>query len=136
MKESFIILIGIVILIAFLKLVSEQIKLARARVEKEENQTKKYVYDHVLDLAETIVASLNQTVVDPLKNSETMEFDEEKQKKVLEDAKEKIKKDLDDKSKELLKEYLGSQENFDEYIDDAVHAHVYEAKGNKKKVNK
>lgn len=128
MKDSFIILIGVVCLIAFLSLVSQEIKKARAIVEKEENQTKKYLYDHVLDLAETIVASLNQTVVEPLKESETLSFDKAAQVKVLNDAKEKIKKDLDDKSKELLKEYLGSEENFDEYIDDAVHRRVNEAK--------
>lgn len=127
------ILFGVVVLIAVLSLISQEIKKARAIVEKEENQTKKYVYDHVLDLAETIVASLNQTVVEPLKESETLTFDEEAQEKVLNDAKEKIKKDLDDKSKELLTNYLGSEENFEEYIDDAIHAHVYGAKDKKKK---
>lgn len=131
MKESFMILIGIVGLLAFLSLVSQEIKKARAIVEKEENQTKKYVYDHVLDLAETIVASLNQKVVEPLKESETLTFDKEAQERVLKDAKEKIKKDLDDKSKELLKEYLGSEKNLDEYIDDAVHRRVNEAKKEK-----
>lgn len=118
-------------MIAVLSFVREQIKLTRAKVEKEENQTKKYVYDQVLDLAETIVASLNQTFVEPLKESETLEFDEEAAEKVLNDAKEKIKKDLDAKSKELLKEYLGSEETFDEYIDDAVHRRVHEAKKKK-----
>ena len=120
-------------MIAVLSLVNQEIKKARAIVEKEEGQTKKYVYDQVLDLAETIVASLNQTMVEPLKNSESLEFDEKAKDKVLNDAKEKIKKDLDDKSKELLTNYLGSEENFEEYIDDAIHAHVYEAKGDKKK---
>ena len=128
MRDSIMILFVVVSLIAVLTLVSEGIKLARASAETEENQTKKYVYDHVLDLAETIVASLNQTVVEPLKESETLTFDEEAQEQVLNDAKEKIKKDLDAKSKELLKEYLGSEENFDEYIDDAVHRRVNEAK--------
>ena len=136
MKESFIILLGIVCMIAVLSFVREQIKLTRAKVAKEENQTKKYVYDQVLDLAETIVASLNQTMVEPLKNSETLEFDEKAKEKVLKDAKEKIKKDLDAKSKELLEEYLGSSANLEEFIDDAVHAHVYEAKGKKKKESK
>lgn len=131
MKDSFMILTGIVALIAFLSLVSQEIKKARAIVEKEENQTKKYVYDQVLDLAETIVASLNQTMVEPLKNSETLEFDEKAKEKVLNDAKKKIKKDLDDKSKELLINYLGSEENLDEYIDDAVHRRVNEAKKKK-----
>ena len=131
MKDSFMILIGIACMIAVLSYVREQIKLTKAKVEKEENQTKKYVYDQVLDLAETIVASLNQTMVEPLKESETLEFDEKAKEKVLKDAKEKIKKDLDAKSKELLTNYLGSEENFDEYIDDAVHRRVHEAKKKK-----
>lgn len=131
MKDSFMILIGIVCMIAVLSLVREQIKLTRAKVAKEENQTKKYVYDQVLDLAETIVGSLNQTIVEPLKNSDTLEFDEKAKEKVLNNAKEKIKKDLDDKSKELLTNYLGSEKNLDEYIDDAVHRRVHEAKKKK-----
>ena len=131
MKDSFMILIGVVVLIAVLSLISQEIKKARAIVEKEENQTKKYVYDQVLDLAETIVASLNQTFVEPLKESETLEFDEERKEKVLNDAKEKIKKDLDAKSKELLTTYLGSEENFEEYIDDAIQRRVNEAKKKK-----
>ena len=131
MKDSFMILIGIVGLLAVLSLVSQEIKKARAIVEKEENQTKKYVYDQVLDLAETIVTSLNQKVVEPLKESDTLEFDEEAAEKVLKDAKEKIKKDLDAKSKELLTNYLGSEKNLDEYIDDAVHRRVNEAKKEK-----
>ncbi len=131
MKDSFMILIGIACMIAVLSFVREQIKLTRVKVEKEENQTKKYVYDHVLDLAETIVASLNQTMVEPLKESETLEFDEKAKEKVLKDAKEKIKKDLDAKSNELLTNYLGSEENLDDYIDDAVHRRVNEAKKKK-----
>ena len=131
MTESFMILIGIVCLIAVLSLVSQEIKKAKAIVEKEENQTKKYVYDQVLDLAETIVASLNQTFVEPLKESETLEFDEKAKEKVLNDAKEKIKKDLDAKSKELLIDYLGSEKYLDEYINDAVHRRVNEAKKEK-----
>ena len=95
MKESFMILAGIVCLIAFLSLISQEIKKAKAIAEKEENQTKKYVYDHVLDLAETVVMSLNQTLVDPLKESETLTFDEEAQKRALERAKKKVKKILD-----------------------------------------
>ena len=132
MKESFMILAGIACLIAFLSLVSQEIKKAKAIAEKEENQTKKYVYDQVLDLAETVVMSLNQTLVDPLKESETLTFDEEAQKRALERAKKKVKKILDAKSKELLTNYLGSEKNLDEYIDDAVHRRVHEAKGKKK----
>lgn len=131
MKESFMILAGIVCLIAFLSLVSQEIKKAKAIAEKEENQTKKYVYDHVLDLAETVVMSLNQTLVDPLKESETLTFDEEAQKRALNKAKKKVKKILDDKSKELLEDYLGSQEDLDDYIEDSVERKVKEVKKDK-----
>ena len=131
MKDSFMILIGVVILIAVLSLISQEIKKARAIVEKEENQTKKYVYDQVLDLAETVVMSLNQTLVDPLKESETLTFDEEAQKRALNKAKKKVKKILDAKSKELLEDYLGSQENLDDYIEDSVERKVKEVKKDK-----
>lgn len=131
MKESFMILFGVVVLIGFLSLVSQEIKKARAIAEKEENQTKKYVYDQVLDLAETVVMSLNQTLVDPLKESETLTFDEEAQKRALNKAKKKVKKILDAKSKELLEDYLGSQENLDDYIEDSVERKVKEVKKDK-----
>ena len=122
------ILVGVVMLIAFLTLVSEGIKMARASAETEENKTKKYIYFHVLDLAETIVKSLNQTVVEPLKESEELTFDKAAQKEVLEKAKARVKNNLDDKSKELLAEYLGSSVKIDGFIEDAVEAKVNEAK--------
>jgi len=128
MKDSIMILVGVVMLIAFLTLVSEGIKMARASAETEENKTKKYIYFHVLDLAETIVKSLNQTVVEPLKESEELTFDKAAQKEVLEKAKARVKNNLDDKSKELLAEYLGSSVKIDGFIEDAVEAKVNEAK--------
>ena len=128
MKDSIMILVGVVMLIAFLALVSEGIKMARASAETEENKTKKYIYFHVLDLAETIVKSLNQTVVEPLKESEELTFDKAAQKEVLEKAKARVKNNLDDKSKELLAEYLGSSVKIDGFIEDAVEAKVNEAK--------
>ena len=128
MKDSIMILVGVVMLIAFLTLVSEGIKMARASAETEENKTKKYIYFHVLDLAETIVKSLNQTVVEPLKESEELTFDKAAQKEVLEKAKARVKNNLDDKSKELLAEYLGSSVKIDGFIEDVVEAKVNEAK--------
>ena len=128
MKDSIMILFGVVMLIAFLALVSEGIKMARASAETEENKTKRYIYYHVLDLAETIVASLNQTIVEPLKESEELTFDKAAQKEVLEKAKARVKNNLDDKSKELLAEYLGSRVKIDGFIEDAVEAKVNEAK--------
>ena len=128
MKDSIMILVGVVMLIAFLTLVSEGIKMARASAETEENKTKKYIYFHVLDLAETIVKSLNQTVVEPLKESEELTFDKSAQIEVLEKAKARVKNNLDDKSKELLGEYLGSSVKIDGFIEDVVEAKVNEAK--------
>ena len=128
MKDSIMILVGVVMLIAFLTLVSEGIKMARASAETEENKSKKYIYFHVLDLAETIVKSLNQTVVEPLKESEELTFDKAAQIEVLEKAKARVKNNLDDKSKELLAEYLGSSVKIDGFIEDAVEAKVNEAK--------
>ena len=122
------ILVGVVMLIAFLALVSEGIKMARASAENEKNKTKRYIINHVLDLAETIVASFNQTVVEPLKESETLTFDKAAQIEVLEKAKARVKNNLDDKSKELLAEYLGSSVKIDGFIEDVVEAKVNEAK--------
>ena len=122
------ILVGVVLLIAFLTLVSEGIKMARSSAETEENKTKKYIYFHVLDLAETIVKSLNQTVVEPLKESEELTVEKAAQIEVLEKAKARVKNNLDDKSKELLAEYLGSSVKIDGFIEDAVEAKVNEAK--------
>ena len=128
MKDSIMILVGVVMLIAFLALVSEGIKMARASAENEKNKTKKYIFNHVLDLAETIVASFNQTVVEPLKESEELTFDKAAQIEVLEKAKARVKNNLDDKSKELLAEYLGSSVKVDGFIEDVVEAKVNEAK--------
>ena len=128
MKDSIMILVGVVMLIAFLTLASEGIKMARAGAENEKNKTKRYIFNHVLDLAETIVASFNQTVVEPLKESEELTFDKAAQKEVLEKAKARVKNNLDDKSKELLAEYLGSSVKIDGFIEDVVEAKVNEAK--------
>ena len=122
------ILVGVVMLIAFLTLVSEGIKMAKAGAETEKNKSKRYIYFHVLDLAETIVASLNQTIVEPLKDSEELTFDKKAQIEVLEKAKARVKNNLDDKSKELLAEYLGSSVKIDGFIEDAIEAKVNEAK--------
>lgn len=128
MKESFEILSLIACFVAVLYLIKELIKQGKIANEKIEDEKLKFVFGQVLDLAETIVNSLNQTVVEPLKNSEKLEFDKEAQKEVLETAKGKIKDNLDKKSKDLLKAYLGSEEKVDDFIKDAVEAKVYESK--------
>ena len=128
MKESFEILALIICGLAILFLIKELIKQGKIANEKIENEKLRFVFGHVLDLAETIVNSLNQTVVEPLKNSEELKFDKEAQAETLERAKGKIKDNLDKKSKDLLKAYLGSEEKVDTFIEDAVEAKVHESK--------
>lgn len=128
MKESFEILLLIVCGLAILFLIKELIKQGKIANEKIEDEKLKFVFGHVLDLAETIVNSLNQTVVEPLKNSEELKFDKKKQVEMLETAKGKIKDNLDKKSKDLLEAYLGSEAKVDDFIKDAVEAKVFESK--------
>ena len=128
MKESFEILALIICGLAILFLIKELIKQGKIANEKIENEKLRFVFGHVLDLADTMVKSLNQTVVEPTKNSETLRFDKKKQKEVLETAKGRIKDNLDKKSKDLLEAYLGSAKKVDGYIEDAVEAKVNESK--------
>lgn len=132
MKESFEILSLIAGFLAILFLIKELINQGKIANEKIEDEKLKFVFGHVLDLAETIVNSLNQTVVEPLKNSEELKFDKKKQVEMLETAKGKIKDNLDKKSKDLLKAYLGSEAKVDDFIKDAVEAKVFNLKRNKK----
>lgn len=128
MKESITILISIVTGLAILLLVKEVIKQGKIASEKIEDERVKFAFNQVLDLAETIVDSLNQTVVKPLKESENLSFDVKEQRKVLDQAKARIKNNLDDKSKELLEAYLGSSQKVDYYIEDAIEAQVFKSK--------
>ena len=128
MKESFEILSLIVCGLAILFLIKELIKQGKIANEKLEDEKLRFVFGHVLDLADTMVKSLNQTIVEPLKNSEDLKFDKEAQVEALERAKGKIKDNLDKKSKDLLEAYLGSEEKVDAFIKDAVEAKVNEAK--------
>lgn len=128
MKESFEILILVAVGVAALFLIKELIKQGKALNEQVEDERLKFAFGQVLDLAETIVNSLNQTVVEPLKNSEELNFDKKKQVEILERAKGKIKDNLNRKSKDLLAAYLGSEEKVDAFIKDAVESKVYESK--------
>lgn len=128
MKESLTILISIITGLAVLMLVKEVIRQGKIASEKIENDKVKFAFNQVLDLAETIVDSLNQTVVKPLKESETLTFDVKEQRKVLDQAKARIKNNLDDKSKELLEAYLGSGQKVDHYIEDVIEAQVFKSK--------
>ena len=131
MKESLEILILVALGVAMLFFLNMVIREGKAANEKTENELVKFAFDQVLDLADTIVKSLNQTIVEPLKNSETLNFDRKAQKEVLEKAKGRIKDDLDKKSKDLLEVYLGSAKKVDGYIEDAVESKVFEAKKEK-----
>lgn len=91
MKESFEILMMVACGLVLLVLVRELIKQGKIANEKTENELVKFAFDQVLDLADTIVKSLNQTIVEPLKNSETLNFDRKAQKEVLEKAKAELK---------------------------------------------
>lgn len=128
MKESFEILILVAVGVVSLFLIRELIKQGKALNEQVEDERLKFAFGQVLDLAETIVNSLNQTVVEPLKNSEELNFDKKKQVEILEEAKGKIKDNLDRKSKDLLKAYLGSEKKVDAFIKDAVESKVYQSK--------
>jgi len=128
MKESFEILALIICGLAILFLIKELIKQGKIANHKIENEKLRFVFGHVLDLADTMVKSLNQTVVEPLKNSKDLKFDKEAQAETLERAKGKIKDNLDKKSKDLLEAYLGSEEKVDAFIEDAVEAKVNETK--------
>ena len=79
----------------------------------------------MLDLAETIVGSLNQTVVDPLKNSPELNFDKKAQREVLDKAKAEIKRNLDDASKDVLSK---TYDDLDSYLTDVVEAEVRKQK--------
>lgn len=128
MVESFEILVLVAVGLVVLFLIKELIKQGKIANEQIKDEKLKFAFGQVLDLAETVVNSLNQTVVEPLKNSEELNFDKKAQKEVLEKAKGRIKDNLDAKSKDLLKAYLGSEEKFDHFMKDVVESKVYEAK--------
>lgn len=130
MKDSLIIFVLVLLAGAVLTLAVQGIEEAKKKAELIENELLRNATLQVLDLAKVIVGSLNQTVVDPLKESPELNFDEKAQKKVLESAKSAIKKNLDDKSKEILSK---THTDLDAYLTDVVHAEVREQKKPRKK---
>lgn len=125
MKDSLIIFVLVLLAGAVLTLAVQGIEEAKKKAELIENELLRNATLQVLDLAKVIVGSLNQTVVDPLKESPELNFDEEAQKKVLESAKSAIKKNLDDKSKEILSK---THTDLDVYLTDVVEAEVRKQK--------
>lgn len=125
MKDSLIIFVLVLLAGAVLTLAIQGIEEAKKKAELIENELLRNATLQVLDLAKVIVGSLNQTVVDPLKESPELNFDKEAQKKVLESAKSAIKKNLDDKSKEILSK---THTDLDTYLTDVVEAEVRKQK--------
>ncbi len=125
MVDSLIIFILVVLAGAVVALAIQGIKEGKAKAELIDNELLRNTTIQVLELAEVIVGSLNQTVVDPLKNSPEYKFDKQQQKKVLEGAKTAIKKNLDDASKKVLEK---TYKDVDSYLTDVVEAEVRKQK--------
>lgn len=125
MVDSLIIFILVVLAGTVVALAIQVIKEGKAKAELIENELLRNATLQVLELAEVIVGSLNQTVVDPLKNSPEYKFDKQEQKKVLEGAKTAIKKNLDDASKEVLAK---TYKDVDSYLTDVIEAEVRKQK--------
>lgn len=125
MRDSLIIFVLVLLAGAVVALAIQGIKEGKAKAELIDNELLRNTTLQVLDLAEVIVGSLNQTIVDPLKNSPQLNFDKQEQKKVLEGAKSAIKKNLDDASKEVLAK---TYKDVDSYLTDVVEAEVRKQK--------
>lgn len=125
MTDSLIIFVLVLIAASVLTLTIQGIKEAKEKAQLIENELLRYATVQVLELAEIIVGSINQTIVDPLKNSPKLNFDQEAQKKALNGAKTAIKKNLDDKSKEILSK---TYDDLDSYLTDVVEAEVRKQK--------
>lgn len=125
MTDSLIIFVLVLIATSVLTLTVQGIKEAKAKAQLIENELLRYATDQVLELAEIIVGSINQTIVDPLKNSPELNFDEEAQKEAFNGAKTAIKKNLNDKSKEILSK---THDDLDSYLTDVVEAEVRKQK--------
>lgn len=125
MTDSLIIFVLVLIAGSVLALTVQGIKEAKAKAQLIDNELLRYATVQVLELAEIIVGSINQTIVDPLKNSPELNFDQEAQKKALNGAKTAIKKNLDDKSKEILSK---TYSDLDSYLTDVVEAEVRKQK--------
>ena len=125
MRDSFIILVLVILAGSIVTLTMQGIKEGKAKVELIENDIARNIFLAFLDSVERVVGSLNQTVVDPLKNSDEYNFDKEAQKRVLEDAKKAIKKELDATSKKVLTKTHG---DLDELITSSIEAEVHKQK--------
>ncbi|BFL72137.1 hypothetical protein [Anaerococcus nagyae] len=125
MRDSFIIFVIVILSAAVVALAIQGIKEGKAKAQLIDNELLRNATLQLLDLAETIVGSLNQTIVDPLKNSPELNFDKKAQKEVLDKAKAEIKRNLDDASKDVLSK---TYDDLDSYLTDVVEAEVRKQK--------
>ena len=128
MTDSLIIFVLVLLAGAVVALAIQGIQEGKAKAQLIDNELLRNATLQLLDLAETIVASLNQTVVDPLKNSSELNFDKKAQREVLDKAKTEIKRNLDDRSKDILSK---TYDDLDSYLTDVVEAEVRKQKDNK-----
>nr|DAX75141.1 MAG TPA: hypothetical protein [Caudoviricetes sp.] len=125
MRDSFIIFVIAILSATVVALAIQGIKEGKAKAELIDNELLRNATLQLLDLAETIVGSLNQTIVDPLKNSPELNFDKKAQREVLDKAKAEIKRNLDDASKDVLSK---TYDDLDSYFTDVVEAEVRKQK--------
>ena len=125
MRDSFIIFVIVLLSATVVALAIQGIKEGKAKAELIDNELLRNATLQLLDLAETIVGSLNQTIVDPLKNSPELNFDKKAQREVLDKAKAEKKRNLDDASKDVLSK---TYDDLDSYLTDVVEAEVRKQK--------
>lgn len=125
MRDSFIIFVIVLLSAAVVALAIQGIKEGKAKAQLIDNELLRNATLQLLDLAETIVGSLNQTIVDPLKESPELNFDKKAQKEVFDKAKAEIKRNLDDASKDVLSK---TYDDLDSYLTDVVEAEVRKQK--------
>lgn len=121
MVDSLYIFILVVLGSALLYLIKLAITEGKAKAELIESDLARSITLTFYEAVERVVASLNQTIVEPLKNSPELNFDKEAQRKVLEEAKKAIKKDLDNQSLEVLKK---THSDFEAFLEDSIEAEV------------
>lgn len=121
MVDSLYIFILVILGSALLYLIKLAITEGKAKAELIESDLARNITLTFYEAVERVVASLNQTIVEPLKNSPELNFDKEAQRKVLEEAKKAIKKDLDNQSIEVLKK---THSDFEAFLEDSIEAEV------------
>ena len=125
MRDSLMIFVLVLLAGAVVALAIQGIKEGKAKAKLIESDIARNVTLIFFDTVARVVGRLNQTVVDPLKNSDEYNFDKVAQKKVLADAKKAIKKELDVSSKKVLTKTYG---DLDAFITNSIEAEVRKQK--------